>query len=193
MSSREKPVFISDSGDNPTAGGPGDNTSFLARALRLGVSDMIYAGITDEAAVSACVDVGVGGTVAFEIGGKLDSSHCQPLPVSGVVSFIKRDATNPQAVIDVGGIHIILTARRTAFHLRRQFADLDLVPEAHQIVAVKIGYLEPELKAMAADACLALSPGAVDQDIASLAFKRVRRPFYPLDADMRWTPAVEVL
>ena len=188
----EKPVLISDSGDNPTAGAAGDTTAFLARAIALGVDDMIYAGICDEAAVRVCIAAGVGAQVELNIGGKLDNVHSSPLPVKGTVAFVDADEGDANAVVNVKGIDIILTAKRKAFHLRRQFTDLGLNPEAHQIVAIKIGYLEPELKAMAADAYLALSPGAVNLDFKSLPFRRVKRPLYPLDADMTWTPQVEV-
>ena len=108
------------------------------------------------------------------------------------MKFIKLDETNPQVLLQVGGIRIILTAKRTPFHHRQQFLDLDLVPEAHRIIAVKIGYLVPELKAMAQKAYLALSPGAVNQDILSLPFKRITRPCYPFDPDMNWTPQVQL-
>ena len=189
----DKPVIISDSGDNPTAGAAGDTTGFLARALALGIDDMIYAGIVDAAAVAACMEAGVGAELALDIGGKLDAIHSTPLKLRGMVAFVHRDAENAKAVLQVGGLHIILTSKRTAFHLRRQFTELGLDPESHKIVAVKIGYLEPELKAMAAQELLALSPGAVNLDFNALDFQRVRRPLFPLDAAMRWTPEVDIL
>ena len=191
-SSRGKPVLISDSGDNPTAGAAGDTTAFLARAIALGIDDMIYAGVCDEAAVRVCIAAGVGAQVELNIGGKLDNVHSSPLPVKGTVAFVDADEGDANAVVNVKGIDIILTAKRKAFHLRRQFTELGLNPEARQIVAVKIGYLEPELKAMAAEAYLALSPGAVNLDFKSLPFRRVKRPLFPLDEAMDWTPQVEV-
>jgi microcystin degradation protein MlrC len=48
---------------------------------------------------------------------------------------------------------------------------------------VKIGYLEPELRQMARHALLALTPGAVNQDIPALTYQRVQRPIFPLDQD----------
>ncbi|MCA9885058.1 MAG: MlrC C-terminal domain-containing protein, partial [Anaerolineae bacterium] len=80
----------------------------------------------------------------------------------------------------------------TPFHYRQQFLDLGIVPEDHKIVVVKIGYLVPELKAMAQKAYLALSPGAVNQDIINLTYNRIQRPCYPFDADMIWSPTVQV-
>ena len=192
LAADDRPVIISDSGDNPTAGAAGDTTAFLARTLALGVDDMIYAGIVDAAAVTACKNAGVGAELDLEIGGKLDPIHSSPLALRGRVAFISADLQNPKAVFQVGGIDIILTAKRTAFHLRRQFTELGLRPEARKIVAVKIGYLEPELKAMAAADYLALSPGAVNLDFDALDFRRVRRPLFPLDAEMGWTPEAEL-
>ncbi len=46
---------------------------------------------------------------------------------------------------------------------------------------MKIGYLEPELRDAASAAFLALTPGAVNQDIPNLPFQRLRRPIFPLD------------
>ncbi len=192
MNDAVHPVLISDSGDNPTAGGVGDVTGFLQRALALQPADLIYASISDREAVQACSRAGLGAEVELEIGGVLDSRHSRPLPVRGIIEFLMHDESNPRVVLRTDGIRIILTAQRTPFHHRQQFLDLGIIPEDHQIVAVKIGYLVPELKAMARNAYLALSPGAVNQEIVSLAFKRIRRPCFPFDPDMTWTPQVQL-
>jgi microcystin degradation protein MlrC len=64
------------------------------------------------------------------------------------------------------------------------FTDLDLDPRSADVVVVKIGYLEPELFAMAADWRLALTPGGVDQDLTRLGHRRIQRPMFPFDPDM---------
>lgn len=192
MQESDQTVLISDSGDNPTAGGAGDVTCFLERALLLQPPDLVYASIPDAEAVQRCLIAGLGANVELEIGGKLDRRHALPLPVRGRVQFIKADEANPQVVLRVDGVRIILTAKRTPFHYRRQFLDLDLRPEAHRIIAVKIGYLVPELKALARRSYLALSPGAVNQDITTLPFKRITRPCYPFDPNMEWSPQVQL-
>jgi microcystin degradation protein MlrC len=50
---------------------------------------------------------------------------------------------------------------------------------------VKIGYLEPELYAMRADWLLALTLGGVDQNLERLGYKRIQRPMFPLDKNMK--------
>lgn len=187
-----QPVLISDSGDNPTAGGVGDVTYFLERALALRPPDLIYASIPDSAAVQLCLTAGIGAEVSLSLGGKLDTRHSLPIDVCGIVEYIMADAENPRVVVKAGGVRIIITAQRTPFHRRKQFTDLNIVPEEHKIVVVKVGYLVPELKAMAQRAFLALSPGAVNQAIVALPFTRIQRPCYPFDPDMEWSPAAQL-
>lgn len=188
MQESVKPVLISDSGDNPTAGGVGDVTYFLERAIALQPDDMIYASIPDPEAVKTCIQAGQGNEVDLSIGGNYDTRNSQPLDVTGVVETIKSDEENPQVVLKCGGIRIIITSKRTPFHYRQQFLDLNLIPEDHHMIVVKIGYLVPELKAMAQKAYLALSPGAVNQDIVKLPYQRIQRPCYPFDPNMAWSP-----
>lgn len=85
------------------------------------------------------------------------------------------------AVVEAGGVRAILTSRRKPFHVIREFTRLGLDPARHDVTVVKIGYLEPELRAAARHALLALTPGAVDQDLLRLPYRRLRRPSYPLD------------
>lgn len=187
------PVVISDSGDNPTAGGVGDVTYFLEHALAINPPDMVYASIPDAAAVRACIDAGIGATVSLDIGGKFDYRNSKPLPINGSVKFIltpENQPDNRQVVLQSGGIQVILTEKRTPFHYVQQFHDLNIDPEAHNIIVIKVGYLVPEIKAIAKKAYLALSPGAVNQDITSLRYERIQRPCYPFDPDMTWEPTI---
>ena len=190
----ESTVFISDSGDNPTAGGVNDVPVFLGRLLAHDVPDAVMASIADEAAVARCYEAGVGAQIAVSLGGKLDTVHAQPLPVTGTVLFLDEaaDRQQRQAVLQIDGVKAIITERRTPFHYIADFQRLGIEPLAHKIVVVKVGYLVPDLKAAAPLALMALSPGAVDQAIERLPFKRIQRPIYPLDADMSWEPVVQV-
>lgn len=190
------PVVISDSGDNPTAGGAGDIPFVLARLLALGADATLVAGITDPEAVARCDQAGVGASVALVVGGKLDPIHGQPLPINATVVALhsvpwpanaRAGATvlpNRVAVVNVQGVDVVLTERRTPFHQMSDFTKLALDPTHYKIVVVKMGYLVPEVAALAKRALLALSPGAVNQDIEHLPFQRIRRPMFPMDRAM---------
>jgi microcystin degradation protein MlrC len=187
----DSPVVISDSGDNPTAGGVGDTPYFLSRLLAHAAFarrqlSAVYASIPDPAAVAACFAAGLDQSVEVSLGGKLDPLHGQPLPVRGtVVALLADDPVGGRiAVLRAGEVHIILTSRRKPYHEIKDFTDLGLDPAAHKMTVVKIGYLVPELRQIARHALIALTPGAVNQDIPALHNERVVRPIYPLDPDL---------
>jgi microcystin degradation protein MlrC len=94
-----------------------------------------------------------------------------------------RDAQT-EVVLRIGGVHVILTRLRKPYHHEHDFTELALNPRKADVVIVKIGYLEPELFAMAADWKMALSPGGVDQDLVRLGHHRIRRPMFPFDPRM---------
>jgi Uncharacterized conserved protein len=186
----ENGVIISDSGDNPTAGGANDTPCFAAALLAdkrfaSGELTAITASIADPAAVKACYAAGVGGEVEASLGGKLDPVNAKPLPVKGTVySLFPNDPVGGDlAVLKVGGVHIILTSRRKPYHFISEFTKLGLDPKDHKLTGVKIGYLEPDLRRYATKAFLAVTPGAVNQGITSLDYKRVIRPIFPLDQE----------
>lgn len=202
LATTESSVFISDSGDNPTAGGVGDVPYFLERLIAAAVPSAVYASIPDPQAVDICHAEGVGEEVELSLGGKFDPLHGKPLSVRGHVLTLEtinrighfrsaEDQINKHAVVQVGGVKVILTQHRTPFHYISDFQRLSIEPTEHKIVVVKVGYLVPDLKKAAPKALLALSPGAVDQAITRLPYKRIGRPIYPLDGDMHWEPAVE--
>lgn len=187
LAAPESCVFISDSGDNPTAGGAGDTTVALAALLKHGAPSAVVASIADAPAIRTMLTAGVGATVEVELGGKLDPITCKPLPVRGVVRHLAPGG-NTEAVLQIGDVHVIVTERRRPYHFVADIQRLGLEPLAHKIVVIKIGYLEPDLKRHAPRAFLALTPGAVDQAIERLPFHHVRRPLFPLDQEMTWAP-----
>jgi microcystin degradation protein MlrC len=199
LASDRRPFFVSDSGDNPTAGGSDDVAWFLGRLLAhpdlaAGRRTAIWASCVATDAVATCVEAGAGATVDLRVGGQFGGS--EPVPLSGqVVSVHDDERSGPIAVVRAGGVSAILTTRRAAFHFVRQFTDLGLDPASVDLVAVKIGYLEPDLFAAAGDHLLALTPGGVNQKLSDLTYRQVVRPIHPLDdpdevSALRLTPLV---
>jgi microcystin degradation protein MlrC len=191
LASDARPFLISDSGDNPTAGGAGDVSWTLSRLLvveelRLGKTSAIYASIVDPEAVAAAFAAGEGAEVMVRAGGRIDAGPSGPVAIAGTVhSLLPGDPVGGDiAVIRTGGLHVILTSRRKPYHVISDFTALGLSPADTDLVIVKIGYLEPELYDLAADWLLALTPGGVDQDLLRLGHHGVRRPLFPFDSDM---------
>jgi microcystin degradation protein MlrC len=196
LSSAARPYFISDSGDNPTAGGSGDVVHMLERMLAhpdlaAGRATAIWASVVDPAAVARCAAAGEGAPVDLTVGGVFGSHHGATVALRGKVVRVRRGdpVGGDSAVVASGGVRAILTTRRKPFHFIRDFTDLGLDPAAHDLTVVKIGYLVPDLFAAAKGWVLALTPGGVDQDIVRLGHTRLERPLYPFDPD---TPAPDL-
>ena len=190
LASDKRPFFISDTGDNPTAGGAGDVTWTLIRLLErpefrspAGTS-LIYASIPGPEFVSKAKEVGVGGQIDGYAGAVVDHRYAPPVRIKGIVEAIVETPNNTEVAVKSGSMHIIVTEKRRGFHREGDFAKLGLNPRQTDIVVVKIGYLEPELYNMRADWMMALTPGGVDQNLPELDYKRINRPMFPLDKDM---------
>lgn len=180
LKSKKHPFFISDSGDNPTAGGAGDVTWSLMKILARpefksakGPS-LIYASIPGPELFKQAVAAGVGGKVSGYAGAIVDSRFAPPVLLSGTVQSVRDRAV----VIKIGSISVIVTENRNR---NTNFSDLGLDPMKTDIIVVKMGYLVPELYNMQADWIMALTPGGVDQDLKTLKYSRINRPMFPFD------------
>lgn len=185
-----KTVFISDSGDNTTAGAPGDNPQVVKALLEEGVTGALVAGVVDPEALAECVKAGVGKTVRLTVGGKQDTVFGKPFPLTGKVRFISPDSLlqTPRAavVIETKGVQVVLLNSRRSFTTLKDFAEIHVRPLDYRIVVVKLGYLYPELRDIAPVHLMALTSGFCNLDMRSLPFQKVNRPAYPLDAAMTW-------
>jgi len=195
MGASERPVYLSDSGDNPGAGGTTDVPVLLEELLAQGAEDVLIASIWDRAAVEACQATGIGRPVSLTVGGKLDTQHGSPLEVRGMVPRLWDETPDPVggrgplALLRVQGVDVILSSSRLSFVDPAQLAALELDPGAYRIIVLKRGYLTAPFQAISPRSILALTPGATNCDLTKMTFQRVQRPIYPLDPDMTWAPA----
>ncbi|AHI01822.1 M81 family metallopeptidase [Kutzneria albida] len=183
-----RPFVLSDSGDNPTAGGAGDLPFMLGRLLAneelaSAAVTAVHASITDPTAVARCFAAGMGSTVRLSVGGKVDAGHGGPLEITGAVTGLQPGdpVGGDVAAVTTGGVTVILTSRRKPYHRLADFTAIGIDPHDQDLLVVKIGYLEPELHELAKGWLLALTPGGVDQDLGRLGHHRVTRPLYPFD------------
>jgi microcystin degradation protein MlrC len=194
LASSESTVFATDSGDNPTAGAAGDTPGFLARLVERAVPDAVFAAIPDADVYQQAVAAGVGSTLTVELGGKIDTQHGAPVRLTAVVEHVHRPRPNTHDVgvvtLRAGGVHVIVSELRKMFIRLDDFRTAGLDPLEHKLVVVKLGYLFPELRAIAPREILTLSPGYADMDLHRLPFKHVSRPMYPLEQNVEWSPMV---
>ena len=138
-----RPYLISDSGDNPTAGGAGDVTWTLAHLLDRreftdGSHTALVASVFDADAVAQAVAAGAGATVSLSAGARVDDGPHGPVEITGTVFSITEGDPDAgtQVVIAVGGLHAIITERRKPFHHLADFRMLGLEPTTADMVVV---------------------------------------------------------
>ncbi len=193
LASNEHPFIISDMGDNPTAGGAGDVTWTITEILARpefkteNGPSLIYASLPGPELVEKAVAAGVGGKVEGFAGAIVDARFAPPVKLNGTVKAIYNGDPDAETevVVQVGSVNVIVTKKRKPYHYEKDFTKLGLNPRETDILVVKIGYLVPELYEMRKGWIMAQTPGGVDQDLERLGYKRINRPMFPLDKDMK--------
>jgi len=184
---KTSPVILADSGDNPTGGGVGDRAEVLEHILQLGLTNVLVAAIADAPATEACYSAGIGATIPLNIGASLDPQGSRPVQLEAQVIHLS-ETDDRQAVITSSGVTIVLSARRRPYHYIQDFTSLGLTIQNFHLLVVKSGYLSPELAPLANPNLMALSDGAINQDIEGLPPSQFRPPTYPFDKTLQWTP-----
>ena len=188
-SNDKKPFIISDTGDNPTAGGSGDVTWTLNKILNnkklnsINGPNIIYASIPGPELIKKALITEIGDEVSGFVGGVHDDRFSPPIFIKGLLKSVRMGDINADAevVIKINNINVIVTNRRKPYHYISDFEKLSLNPKNTDILIVKIGYLVPELYDIRGDWVMALTPGGVDQDLLRLDYKEIVRPIFPLD------------
>ena len=188
-----QPVILADSGDNPTGGGVGDRADVLKSLILRGFEGAVIGGITDRPAVEACFAAGIGKTLSLKIGGSLNPASPFVEVGAEIVSLDDPGAADErQAVVKIGGITLILAARRRPYHNIADFTRHGIDPAKVRLLVVKSGYLSPELQPLSNPNLMALTDGVINQDIETLPSKRRVQPIFPFVKNFDYTPSAKL-
>lgn len=197
-------VILCDSADSTTSGSTGDSTAILQAALAALPFDLpALLNVVDAPAVAQAIATGVGSTVRLTVGGRLAPGMFVPLTFEGYVKTISDGVfrfTGPgfrgvphsmgRAVVLVqGGVHLVVMERGVSQWDPALYRSLGLEPREARIVqakspmAFRAAYAE-----ITNDVIIVDAPGASSPKLASLPWKHLPRPIYPLDADVGWSP-----
>ena len=184
------PVVVSDSGDNPTAGSSQDNTNFLAlllsdKAISSLDPPLIYQGFYDPEFLEECFRKGVGNTVKGKLGAFFDRKKSSPLTVEAKIKATRRQWGDSYptdlALVEIGGIDVVVTSSHVGCYDPGMMRALGVEVEKRKAIVVKLGYLEPEIRALSASSFMVLTEGSTDEILERLPYTKVPRPIWPLD------------
>jgi microcystin degradation protein MlrC len=150
LGSPDRPVILADVADNVGGGGPGDGTALLAELLAHGARKAVVT-IADAEAARAAAQVGEGGVLEVEVGGKTDRLHGDPVAIRGTVLRVtdgryrtegswmtgQEFSTGTTAVVEVEGITLVVTERPTPPFHREQLTSQGVDPASAAIIVAK--------------------------------------------------------
>lgn len=190
------PVYLSDSGDNPTAGSSSDCTDFLKLIMSDNRTDtlrkpVIYGGIYDPIAAKQCAGK-VGEEITLTFGAKFDTVTSSPVTATGIVKAYIKDwsregmVKGDLALFNSCGVDIVIAETHVGYIVPEMFTDLGVDPKDAEIVVCKLGYLTEQHELVAKRSIMALTKGSTNEDLKTLDYKKVRRPIFPLDSDFEY-------
>lgn len=184
------PVVIADTQDNPGGGGTGDTTGMLRALLAGGAAGAVLVHIADEAAALAAHAAGEGATLDIAIGASLSLSHGAPVEgpwqvvrlgsgsFTGIGPMYRGNpiALGPVALLEHGGVRVIVAPRKMQASEPGLLIHLGLQPETLPILVVKSSvHFRGAYQQMARAIIPAIAPGAVEADLSRLPYRHALR------------------
>jgi microcystin degradation protein MlrC len=205
LKEQKTPVVLVDTGDNVGGGSAADGTFVLAELLRQKATDAVVCLYAPEE-VKQCAAAGVGGEVRLTVGGKVDRRHGEPVSVTGRVRVL-HDGTYVEPAVRHGGkrlnhmgltalveiegrnLLVLNTLRHPPFSLG-QLTCLGIRPELQRILVVKAAIAYKAAYLPVAGTIIEVdTAGDTAVNPARFEYRHIRRPIYPLDRDLSWSPA----
>jgi microcystin degradation protein MlrC len=202
---RRKPIILADVADNPGGGGRG-NTTYLLRALKGARTQHVLFGVFNDAAVAAKAhELGEGAIFTASFNSQEHQEFSLPFDSEakvvklsdgryvgrrGVLKNVSSDM-GPSALLDLGGIQLVVISNRCQCMDPRQFEMFGLdIAQARVVVVKSRGhfrggfdeFFRPE-QIYEVDC-----PGLTSPVLANFTWTKLPRPVYPLDEETTWTP-----
>ena len=191
----DRPVFLTDTGDNVSGGGSGDNAYILQLFEEMDIHGAAFYGLADAPAVEAFEACKEGDVLEITLGGTLDSASVRVqvkavLKKKGIVMAWPARNDVEAVLLEVNGNDVLVTKARTPIVHMKVFDDFGTDPSDYRFVILKLGYLWPEMYSIAADSLMLLTPGSTCEVVERCEFHHIPRPVFPLDREMEWAPEV---
>lgn len=193
---KEGIIFLSDTGDNVTAGCAGDNALLAGYMIRGGLDKALVAGIADKPAVDLCFTHDLGDTIVCQVGGTIDPAGSTRISITGTLilknTFPAEELPTPLrvAVLRCGGVDLLICDQRYSVTTRKRINDTGLSYGNYRIIAVKLGYLFPDFAAQNPCSVLVMTPGNAYQNTDRIPYTQGPARFYPRD-NFSFIPRVE--
>ncbi|MCE9591150.1 MAG: M81 family metallopeptidase [Planctomycetes bacterium] len=193
------PILLVETADCCGGGAAGDSVHTLRALLDAKVQEPSLVPVVDPEAAARCHDAGAGTEVSLELGHKLDPAWGKPLGVRGKVLRLSdgdfvysggiwagmHKSMGPTAVLEIGSVRVLIMSKPTYDWKDEQFRSVGLDAASSKFVVVKnpmnfrFAYAGLSKAAFILD-----TPGPTPATLKHVAFRRLRRPYFPADSEI---------
>ena len=192
-------VILADGSDNPGGGAPCDGTVALSAMIAADFQGGVVGVLFDPETAARAHELGEGAEAEFRIGGKTDSMHGDPVVTTARVKRLgdgrftfagpmKRGCPGdlgPMAVLEVGGVEVVVASRRMQLLDTEMVRIVGVDPSEKRLLVVKSAvHFRADVGPLAETIFDADTPGIHRPDFSCFDYKQIRRPIYPLDAEL---------
>ncbi|MCU4182571.1 M81 family metallopeptidase [Bosea sp. BH3] len=184
-----KPIVISDTQDNPGAGGNSDTMGMAHALVGNGAERAAIGVIVDPAAAEAAHAAGEGATIRVSLGAKSGIPGDAPLEAEFVVEKLSdgrfvapgpfyggsRINLGPSACLRIGGVRIVIGSRKAQMADQAMYRQVGIEPTEQAILVNKSSvHFRADFEPIAAAILVCAAPGPMPVDPASLPWRRLR-------------------
>jgi microcystin degradation protein MlrC len=193
------PVLLVETSDCCGGGAAGDSVATLTALLEANVVLPSLVPVVDPEAAAACHQAGVGQEVTVSLGHRLDPRWGKPITVTGHVTRLSDGLfryvggiwdgvdgeMGPSAVLAIGEIQVLITTHGTYDWADEQLRSVGFDPSQAKFIVVKnpmnyrLAYGEIAKATFILD-----TPGPTPATFRHVRYTHLKRPYFPLDANI---------
>ena len=200
MAADEGPVVLVDVADNVGGGSAADGTVVLAALLEAGAPSAVVV-IWDPGQAARANELGAGVRFAGEVGGKVDDQHGPPVAIEGIIEFARPVTYTRRgsymtgqtvdlgqvAIVNSGGVKVVLTERRALPFDSDHLWVLGIVPEDERILVAKSATAwRAAFGDIARHHVYVDTPGICASNLAQYSYTQGPEGYFPLNPDATW-------
>lgn len=180
------PIVLADTQDNPGGGGHGDTTGLLRALVEGEATGAVIGVLNDAAAAAAAHAAGAGARIELALGGRSDGAPFVGrftverlgdgrFTCTGPMLRGNRADLGPSALLETGGVRVLVASRKMQAHDRAMFLHLGIDPATVPILALKSSvHFRADFQPIAREILIVAAPGPVVADPAQLPFRHLR-------------------
>ncbi|MFN3673975.1 MAG: MlrC C-terminal domain-containing protein, partial [Bosea sp. (in: a-proteobacteria)] len=185
-----KPIVISDTQDNPGAGGDSDTMGMVRALIACGAERAAIGLIVDAEAAAAAHAAGEGATLSLSLGAKSGIAGDSPLAADFLVERLSdgkfiadgpfyggsRMNLGPSACLRIGGVRIVVASRKAQMADQAMYRQVGVEPRDQAILVNKSSvHFRADFEPIAHAILVCAAPGPMPVSPASLPWRNLRK------------------